>query len=479
MNRYLFVLGLALLSIYPNSAAWGQADQLTSLRNQVRPHFKQARQYMGQLRRQGVNTSGWERQLNWVESQLNNMRWTGGTSGRGGTGFQTINPFGDYLFHGVPIRPQDGKLVTRQWDPNGLAARAEEWAKELRGLSKDINTRQGAERKQFVGELNERLTQLAAITNQQLQLADLSGGQQLKPQTGEDLSLAGLPRLQGDTPALLRDPFGRDDPTMAPAPDRLGGPDIGVNIDQPVPLLRSEPGPDSYGPQPWSWVTAVNGRDPFTRDEPPSNDLWSYLNEHPAPLVGGLIGIAIGRPEMGHLLGEAVDLGWELGGRESAAQLRQTFSGTVLNIAEAERSTNPDNVGFSSAWSYAQRMREQTHDDPTWVNAEHYEYAKATGPQNILLAPWYDVGKNFGLGGQGTSPPGFDQVFWGMLGGAASISNPGTVLRNNGDALRTAVDVYLGGNHPPAAGASGDYSINISNGPVRLNGGTPSGFGPW
>ena len=143
MNRYLFVLGLVLLSIYPNSAAWGQGaygerqfyNQLNSVHNQVRPHFKQARQYMGQLRQQGVNTSGWERQLNWVESQLKGMRWTGGTSGRGGTGFQTINPFGDYLFHGVPIRPQDGKLVTRQWDPNGLAARAEEWAKELLSMT--------------------------------------------------------------------------------------------------------------------------------------------------------------------------------------------------------------------------------------------------------------------------------------------------------------------------------------------------------
>jgi len=223
---WISILGLSLLLLYSLTPAWGQGgaagerqfyNQLNSVRNQTRPHFNQARQYMGQLRQQGINTSGWERQLNYVESQLNNMRWNGG---RSGTGFQTINPFGDYLFHGVPIKPQDGKLVTRQWDPNGLAARAEEWAKELRNLNQDITGRQGAERKQFVGELNERLTQLAAITNQQLQLADLSGGQELKPQAlGEELSIASLPRLEGDTPSLLRDPFGRDDPMLGP-----GGP---------------------------------------------------------------------------------------------------------------------------------------------------------------------------------------------------------------------------------------------------------------
>ncbi len=245
-------LGLSLLLLFPLTPAWGQGgaagerqfnNQLNSVRNQVRPHFNQARQHMGQLRQQGINTSGWERQLNHIESQLNNMRWGGGQGGRGGTGFQTINPFGDYLFHGVPIKPQDGKLVTRQWDPNGLAARAEEWAKELRGLSKDINTRQGAERKQFVGELNERLTQLAAITNQQLKLADLSGGQELKPQTlGEELSLASLPRLEGDTPALLRDPFGRDDPMLGPGgpifePRELTQPSID-RIEVPPPPIQ-------------------------------------------------------------------------------------------------------------------------------------------------------------------------------------------------------------------------------------------------
>lgn len=259
MNRYLSVLGLILLTIYPNASAWGQGahgerqfyNQLNSVRNQVRPHFKQARSAMADLRRQGVNTSGWERQLNYVESQLNNMRWQGGGSGgRSGTGFQTINPFGDYLFHGVPIRSKDGKLVTRHLDPDGLAARAEEWARELRDFNKDLSGRQGAERQKYLSDINDKLTELAAITHERLQLASLGGGQplqtqtqELKPQTlGEELAVAGLPKLEGDTPMLLRDPFGRDDPMLAPGapifePRELTQPSID-RIEVPSPPVQ-------------------------------------------------------------------------------------------------------------------------------------------------------------------------------------------------------------------------------------------------
>jgi hypothetical protein len=41
------------------------------------------------------------------------------------------NPFGDFLFYDAPPGPAE-KLVTRHLDPNGLAARAEEWAKQLK-----------------------------------------------------------------------------------------------------------------------------------------------------------------------------------------------------------------------------------------------------------------------------------------------------------------------------------------------------------
>jgi hypothetical protein len=53
---------------------------------------------------------------------------------------QTINPFGDYLFYGVPIRPDDGKLQTRHFDPDGLPAQAEEWGRQMK-QNQDVQTR--------------------------------------------------------------------------------------------------------------------------------------------------------------------------------------------------------------------------------------------------------------------------------------------------------------------------------------------------
>jgi hypothetical protein len=45
-----------------------------------------------------------------------------------------VNPFGDSLFHDVPIIPDDGKLQTRHFDKDGLAAKAEAWGKEMKQI---------------------------------------------------------------------------------------------------------------------------------------------------------------------------------------------------------------------------------------------------------------------------------------------------------------------------------------------------------
>ncbi|MGH7830847.1 MAG: hypothetical protein ACREP8_11785, partial [Candidatus Binatia bacterium] len=75
----------------------------------------------------------------------------------------------------------------------------------------------------------------------QLQLGDLSGGRELKPEgLGEELSIASLPTLEGDTPMLLRDPFGGDDPTMTPMP-AVERPGID-SIDVPPPPATAGPG---------------------------------------------------------------------------------------------------------------------------------------------------------------------------------------------------------------------------------------------
>ncbi len=222
---------LALALLVTAGPAWAQGaggerrfnQQLHDVRRQVQPHFRSIRGSFADLRAQGVNTSQWERQLNYAESLLNNMRWQGGGGGKG-PGLQTINPFGDYLFHGVPVTPSDGRLVTRHLDPTGLAQRAEEWAKmlrdpyqliarademagDMRSVTEHLKTRQGAELEKFKKDLNNVLAMAAGISRDELKAADLGGGgRDLKPKAlGDDTSDA--PRLSGDTPMLLRDPF--------------------------------------------------------------------------------------------------------------------------------------------------------------------------------------------------------------------------------------------------------------------------------
>jgi hypothetical protein len=176
-----------------------------------------------------------EGQLTRLQSDLNRLNSLGG-----GDPFRTIDPFGDYLFHGVPIRPKDGSLVTRHLDPEGFAARAEEWAQELGRIGRELDSRQGEERQKFISELSGKLELAGLGPKHQLQLSDLGGGQQLKPEAlGEELSIAGLPTLERSTPALLQDPFGGDDPTTSPAP-LLERPGID-SIDVPLPILTTGP----------------------------------------------------------------------------------------------------------------------------------------------------------------------------------------------------------------------------------------------
>lgn len=75
---------------------------------------------------------------------------------------QTINPFGDYLFYGVPIVPDDGKLETRHLDPDGLAARAEEWGKEMRQVNEQSHQKQEAQTQEFERRKHELFKNLDA-----------------------------------------------------------------------------------------------------------------------------------------------------------------------------------------------------------------------------------------------------------------------------------------------------------------------------
>lgn len=267
MTRGTIALATLLL-LAPTSVAWAQGaqgerqfnQQMNQIRQQTRPKFQEIRGHFGSLRRQGVNTQQWEQQVNHVESMLNNARYQGpSASGARGPHLKSINPFGDFLFHGVPITPAPGsRLVTRHMDPTGLAQRAENWAKllndpaqfvarahemaaDLRAITEKVAAERGAERDKFVASLNKTLA-VASLSLTELKPATFDGARELKP---SELGATDAPKLSGTTPMLLRNPFedaGRApghpigdtaraaDPVPSPVPDAPGPPSVLQNL---------------------------------------------------------------------------------------------------------------------------------------------------------------------------------------------------------------------------------------------------------
>lgn len=91
----------------------GYADDLINA-------FNQAQGLVNQAHAQGANMTAAQNQLSQARQQY--LAWQAmqaAQARQNAQGLQTINPFGDYLFHGVPVRPTNGKLVTRSLDDWG------------------------------------------------------------------------------------------------------------------------------------------------------------------------------------------------------------------------------------------------------------------------------------------------------------------------------------------------------------------------
>ena len=77
--------------------------------------FNQAQGLVNQAHAQGANTAAAQQQLNQARQQY--LAWQAMQARQASSrGLQNVDPFGDFLFHGVPIQPVDGRLVTRSWD---------------------------------------------------------------------------------------------------------------------------------------------------------------------------------------------------------------------------------------------------------------------------------------------------------------------------------------------------------------------------
>lgn len=119
-----------------------------------------------------------------------------------------IDPFGDYLFYDVPIVPEDGKLKPKHLDPEGLAAKAEAWGKEMKQVDEQTRKKQQAQAESF-----EREKQ-ALLDHPRQKLAN---------PYANDPNIVDLRGIANPTPDLLR----KNEP--APAPPKEFNPLAGMS----------------------------------------------------------------------------------------------------------------------------------------------------------------------------------------------------------------------------------------------------------
>ncbi|MCF8044201.1 MAG: hypothetical protein K9K65_19165 [Desulfarculaceae bacterium] len=245
-------------------------------RSQLNSLFGQAYGNCNRLRALGYNPSHIESRLRWAQGQLNNY-WSNPSrfntfprNPYNNRELQTINPFGDYLFHGTNIRNHGGKLQTRSLDPTGIVARAQEWAKELHTITKKAETGGAREFKQDInealaflgrgpaiptgGSLSQQAdSQLGALTGNLRsdsgglpgQEAPAVGGQFQNPYAG-DPSVVDLSESKTLTPSLLRGTDGQPEappvqpPTAEATQQAMGGAGL-TSVDENV-LPLPKPG---------------------------------------------------------------------------------------------------------------------------------------------------------------------------------------------------------------------------------------------
>ena len=119
-----------------------------------------------------------------------------------------IDPFGDYLFFDVPLAPDDGKIRTKHLDPQGLAARAEEWGKQMRQMDDEARKKHEAQLREF--ERNK----------QRLLAGEPEGAVPGKPRLTNfysgDPTVVDLSGKASGKPRLLRNPYQDEDAAAAP-----------------------------------------------------------------------------------------------------------------------------------------------------------------------------------------------------------------------------------------------------------------------
>jgi hypothetical protein len=129
------------------------------------------------------------------------------TPPQAGPKLKPINPFGNSLFTNSSITPDDGKLQTRHFDKDGLAAKAEAWGKEMKQVDAQSRQNQEAHAREFERNKQDLLRSLDASrsnspAHQQLKNI-FAGGENGWDQPGKS---TGVRIPDNATVKLLRDP---------------------------------------------------------------------------------------------------------------------------------------------------------------------------------------------------------------------------------------------------------------------------------
>jgi len=122
-----------------------------------------------------------------------------------------INPFGDYLFYDVPLHPQDGRLKTTHFDPDGLPARAEEWSKQMHQLDDESRRKQEEQARAFANDKRDALRDAPGPKDS---AAPKTTALQLSNPFADDPGVVDLRGKEKGVPRLLRD----NDAAAPPSP---------------------------------------------------------------------------------------------------------------------------------------------------------------------------------------------------------------------------------------------------------------------
>lgn len=136
----------------------------------IQNQFAECQRLLGQARVSGAGVPGAQAYLNQADrilrqAQLDYNRWYQiyGAPNPSSSSAWPSDPFGDFLFKGVPFRPADGKLVVRHFDPDQFTSRATQWMGQMRQMTEKIEAMRTGKEQALAADVERMLRQLGGM----------------------------------------------------------------------------------------------------------------------------------------------------------------------------------------------------------------------------------------------------------------------------------------------------------------------------